>query len=321
MMPKKIRFQNWKLCLRFGVSGILLGWFVLAFDWREIVGSIREVSLRWIVLALFWIMAAMLISTIKWRAILKAQGFVFGYKQLWQIYWIGLFFNNFLPSSIGGDAWRVLRIGKISGDHAGAAASVVIERMLAAAGLAVVGLLAGFFRSEYWWGLTALFGVLFLLVLGLLGLLMWGKVPDRVVRRDNRLARFWRGIVQHGRLIRTQPLAFVKALFWSILFQICVVGVNYALFRGLDLSLSWVEALYIVPAISVLSMIPVGINGHGIREGAYVVLLGAYGVTQVAAFTASILFAFLVSLSSLYGGLLWLREKQTGVTEQSKMEV
>jgi len=184
---------------------------------------------------------------------------------------------------------------------------------LAAAGLSTVGLLASLMVADRRWELTALFTILVLSMAGLLSLLMLGKVPSWIAKQDNRWSQFLLGIAQHGQMIRTRPRALGVALLWSILFQTCVVGINYALFHGLNISLTWFEALYVVPAISVLAMIPVGINGYGIREGAYVVLLGAYGVTEVAAFSASILFAFLVSISSLYGGLLWLREKKFGL--------
>jgi uncharacterized membrane protein YbhN (UPF0104 family) len=77
----------------------------------------------------------MVISVTKWQLLLYAKKINLSWIELWHAYWAGLFFNNFLPSSIGGDALRIIWVGKSRGDSSGAAASVIVERILATAGI------------------------------------------------------------------------------------------------------------------------------------------------------------------------------------------
>jgi len=89
--------------------------------------------------------------------------------------------------------------------------------------------------------------------------------------------------------------------------------VNFGCFQALHITaLTGWDLLYVIPAISVAAMLPLGINGYGLREGAYVLLLGIYQVPASTAFIASLLFAFLVSLCSLYGGYTWFIHRSKG---------
>ncbi|MFZ3101686.1 MAG: lysylphosphatidylglycerol synthase transmembrane domain-containing protein [Desulfitobacteriaceae bacterium] len=301
---------KWTFYLRLTISLALITWFVVAFDWRQISGILQKVQTQWLSIALIWIIAAVLVSTLKWQIILQAQGLELSFKKLWHIYWMGLFFNNFLPSSIGGDALRILWVGKAMQDQPGATASVVLERILATTALAMVGIVGCLVVLNPWREIIMMFLTLIFITILLLLLITLGRLPDFILKRKNRFTQFLIGITEHGRKVKKHPKAIVSALFWSVVFQLCVVGTNYAIFRSLNLvSISWVKSLYVVPATSVAAMLPAGINGYGIREGAYVLLLRPYNVPEAGAFTASILFAFLVSVCSLWGGWVWLKKR------------
>jgi len=132
--------------------------------------------------------------------------------------------------------------------------------------------------------------------------------------RDWQDKRFVRGFLSHGQAMRGQRKMIIKVGFLSVLFQITVVAVNYAIFRSLHVdTLGWWDLVYIIPAISAIAMIPSGLTVTGYAK-AYVLLLDTYGVAGSAALAASLLFAVLVSLCSLYGGFLWLgnRDKSEG---------
>jgi uncharacterized protein (TIRG00374 family) len=301
--------RNRTLWLRVTISLVLITWFVKAFDWRQITGILHNAQVQWLVIAITWIIAAVLVSTFKWQIILRAQGFDLSFNKLWQIYWMGLFFNNFLPSSIGGDALRIFWVGRDTQDSSGAATSVVIERILATTALALVGLVGCLLVVNPWHEVIVMFLLLIIITIFLLILIIFGKLPDFILKRKNRVTQFLIGLINHGQNVRKRPLAILWVLLWSVVFQVCVVGTNYAIFRGLNLeTVGWSELLYVIPVTSVAAMLPLGINGYGVREGAYVLLLRPYNVPEVGAFTASLLFALLVSVCSLWGGWFWMRK-------------
>ncbi|PKM46378.1 MAG: hypothetical protein CVV03_05510 [Firmicutes bacterium HGW-Firmicutes-8] len=304
---------NWKLSLRLGISMILMGWFVFSINWTEIGRAFAVVSYPWLLAAVFWIVIAVVVSVHKWRLILRAQGMRLEWGELWSIYWAGLFFNNFLPSGIGGDGMRIIWVRKITGDGPGAAASVVTERILAAAGLALVGLSACLLKANPSPEITALFALLLLVSLVVVVFMMYGRLPGFVTNKDSKMARFITLFSGHGKLLAEHPGTVISVILWSAVFQLCVVGVNHCIFNGLHIGhVGWLEAMYVIPAVSAAAMLPLGINGYGIREGAYITLLAATGVPAALSFAASVMFAFLVSIFSLWGGWVWLRGREKG---------
>jgi uncharacterized protein (TIRG00374 family) len=289
------------------VSGLLLSWLIYSLDHIALSDVFLAAEPGWLILAGVLIIISIVVSVEKWSRILRAEGINLPWFQLWKVYWIGIFFNNFLPSSIGGDGIRILLTGRNISNVAGAASSVIIERLLAALGLALTGLVVvPITNSNRYVGW--LFILLIIVAAGLLFFLMLGRIPAWASRNDGNISGFVHGFLSHGNALRGQKKIIATVLCLSVLFQLTVVAVNYAILKGLHIELlSWWDLVYIVPAISAISMVPIGINGYGIREGAYVLLLSSYGVTGSAALGASLLFAVLVSFCSLYGGIYgWL---------------
>ena len=294
---------NWKVLLRASVSIALLLWLVLTIDWKGTVRILVQAQPEWIMMAIFWIILSMVVSVSKWQLLLNVQKIYLKWSELWRAYWAGLFLNNFLPSSIGGDAFRIVWVSKSSHDSAGAAASVIVERILAATGIALVGIVGGFFAGRLnGQAMTLLIGLM-LLSLVLLVVILRGRLPDTLFRKKGPIYEFFKGMDIHGSRMQANPAVLLLVLLLSVVFQLTVVAVNYSIFKALGISgLGWWDILFIIPITSAAAMLPVGINGYGVREGAYVALLASYHVSREAAFTSSILFAFLVSLCSLYGG-------------------
>lgn len=296
------------------VSGLLLSWLICRLDWIALREVFYSAEPGWLIIAGVFIVISMVVSVQKWSLVLQAEGINLPWFQLWKAYWIGIFFNNFLPSSIGGDGIRILLVGRSISNMAGAASSVIIERLLAATGLALTGLLAGLATTSNW-QVSWVFILLIFVSMGLLLFLMLGRIPSWVAKSDGRVSSFICGFLSHGQALRGQRKMIITVGFLSVLFQLTVVAVNYAVFRSLHVDLlGWWDLVYIIPAISAIAMVPIGINGYGIREGAYVLLFASYGVAGSAALGASLLFAVLVSFCSLYGGMIWLgsRERVAG---------
>lgn len=290
-----------KVMARGVVSLGLLIWLGLTVRWQEVGAALAGIDPAWLLAAVVSIVVSIIVSTIKWSLVLKAQHQPVALDFLWRTYWEGLFLNNFLPSSIGGDALRVIRVGQRLQDLAGGTASVVVERVLAMAGIALTGLLGALVLHHIAPAVLVLFSSLLLITVLMCGLIMSGLKPSG----QGRIRNFLQKMATHGQKIRHHWVTLIGVLILSVVFQLLVVAVNYCLFRALHVStISWWEACYLIPVTSAVAMIPVSINGFGVREGAYVGLLQGYQVSITMAFSCSLLFAFLVSLCSLYGGIL-----------------
>jgi len=309
MSVKKIFHANRKTCtllLKGFVSIFILAWLAYFLQWQELITILSGVKISWLLCSIVFIIASMVISVYKWQVVLQAQGMQFGYMELWRAYWVGLFFNNFLPSSIGGDAMRILWIASICGDTPGATNSVVIERILATAGMGMVGLLGAILVARpnsvvvfLYLALTVISGLLIIVVLGM-PFLKWSR------ENANPVAHFFQRLSVHSCRLQGNWGKLLQVVLASIVFHISVVAIGFSIFRSLGLNISVIESIYVIPLTIAAAMVPIGVNGYGLREGAYIALLGGYGISSNGAFASSVMFAFLVSMCSLYGGGVFL---------------
>jgi uncharacterized membrane protein YbhN (UPF0104 family) len=295
------------LCVRIAVSATILMLLCRGLDRDGLLRLVREADPGWMALAAAWVAASMAISTGKWRRLLLAQEIPVSWGTLWRSYWVGLFFNNFLPSSVGFDAIRVLTL-RDEGRTPGILLSVVVERLLALAGLALVGAIAvASGRAPA--GLGALFAVGGGFAVALVALVLFppalpsGRSGTRILAK---IRAFLSETAGEGRRLRAHPRTLLSGILWGAAFQLTVIAVNYSLLRAFGASIGLLEACAAIPAVSVAAMIPLSINGFGFREGATVSLLGFYGIAHETAFAVSLSFALLVAAESLYGGLLWI---------------
>ncbi len=302
-----------KSALRIIVSGVLLFLVYRSIDVGEAMGLLLRPHPYWVLAAILWIIGSMVISADKWLVIMEGQGLSISWREAWDCYWVGIFFNNFMPSSIGGDAFRIWRAGKAAGSRPGVFLSVIFERLLALSGLALLGLAAAAFLPG-----SKVFaaGFLGLVIAGII--LAWmvtrgisvfpscGSIRNRILKH---LIENLTAARDYGMKLSLKGSVWIRTIFWSLLFQIAVVMIYVCVFRAIDLKIGWIQASFAIPAISAFSMIPVSINGSGLREGAAIALLAPWGIHPEAAATSSFIFGVLVSITSLYGGVILALER------------
>jgi uncharacterized protein (TIRG00374 family) len=300
------------LAARILASAALLGILFAVSDFRKIAGTLAGARPLWLGIGLILIGVSVLLSAFKWRLILEAQGLKLGFWALSGDFASGLFFNNFLPSSIGGDGVRILLVGRRSGRSGEAASSVVIDRLLAGAALGAVGLVASLFAlHSAWWIQAALAGIAFASAV-LVFVAAIGRAPRFLARKTGKAAEFLRGFIAAGEALRGRSGALAASFGGSVLFQISVAAVVAASMVALGLPLPpAADIVFVSVSASFLAMVPLGINGYGLREAAYVFLLAPYGIPAPSAVAVSVLFALLVGAFSLTGAVTWLVNKPT----------
>jgi uncharacterized membrane protein YbhN (UPF0104 family) len=224
---------------------------------------------------------------------------------------IGTFFTQVLPTSIGGDAVRILLAGRRGLPYGRAFSGVMLER--ASGLLALVALVAG---GALWLGgrldppalrfflLAALPGLL--AVLGLLCVLDRLPLPARLAGP----ARPFQALAADARRVMLAPLASLALLLLSAAAQLCTVGSVWLLAQGLGLPLGLWDSLALVPAIVLITFFPLSFAGWGVREGAAVVLLGFAGLAADEALAVSVLLGLGSLAAGLPGCLLWLRTRR-----------
>jgi glycosyltransferase 2 family protein len=295
--PQRTRRIGWLTLVQGLVSLCLLFWVVRQVSWVELAHNLSIASPSLIVLTCLLYYIGIVLSCCKWQSILKIEGVSVPLFRLLRWYLIGSFANNFLPTDVGGDLGRGFYASRSIGQSALIARSILVERLT---GLAVMLMLA-------WIGLIIIAHqvIIALLLAGagiLVSLMVWllfVGVANRLPERLQAILELWRSIWQQYRL---QPARIGWILIASLIFQLMAGFGAWVNFRAVGMSLPLSTMLLVFAMASVLGLLPISVNGWGVKESVYIGLL-----TPVIASPGNILagvllgraLAFLLSLAGV----------------------
>lgn len=302
------------LFLRVGITVTLIGLVLWKLDLVDLAAKFAEFDPAWTTLAFLTVFGAVIVSAWKWGLILCERGYPLPYPRLVHHYFVGLFFNNVLPTTVGGDAVRAWETTKDTGEVPEAMGSVVTERLIAGVALGFTALLGLPFvdLSPNLFLLVTAFLVIDLL---LVGLFLVPKVAEGIVAKllPPRFAGLRDAVTNTVLVVRStlkNPGLFIKVTLLSILFQIFVAAVNACIFRAMDVQVTLAECVIYTPMIFTVTMLPISLSGLGVREAAYWYFFAQVGVSQVDAVVASLAFFIIVGISSLPGAPLFVLNRK-----------
>ncbi len=312
--PSSGRRRGARWMLKLLVSVALIGWILSRADLGEVGAALLGADLRLVAAALALNVVGWTLSIGRWRLLLKARGVVVSPLRMLQAYLSAVFFNNLLPSTVGGDSLRMYESWRWGAGKAGAVAVVGVDRLmgiLVLLGFAVVALLLAPQVVEelpylpLWVGGGAL---------GILGIAGLGLLPVPRVRRwiEERLhflpISLVRPLKNFGGALqsfRDQPQALWGALGLSTLLQLNVIVHFYLIALSLSLDLSFAAFFLVIPIVLALMAIPISVNAIGIRENAFVFFLGLFGVALGDALAFAWIGFGLVLVQGALGGIVY----------------
>ena len=310
--------------LRLGVSALLIAWMLGRAELSRVGDVLRAADATLIALAFATYFVGYLVSVARWRVLLAVQGIRPRFSYLYWSFMIGVFFNQLLPTTIGGDVARYQYTA--AGGRGAALSAVLLDRVFGTVSLmvfAMAGLALALVHGDETLPQGLLRPVAALLVVGLLILvfafLLPGPASSLLRRAVLMLPRGGRGpfekLLGAFAAFRGRHYVAFAALGWSLVLQCVVVGHYYlaGLALGIDVPLS--AYVFIVPLATVVTALPISINGIGVREGILGYLLGLYGVDPSTSLVfAWVLYAMLLG-QGLLGGVVfallkaWRRER------------
>lgn len=312
--------------IRYSLSAGVLTWLILRTNMGH-VGSILLGADPWMTSLAF---AAYLLSVgavaYRWRLLLIAQGIAMSFPRAIKLYFIGNFFSNFLPTSVGGDAVRAMSARSDTGSKIDALASVFVERfvgLFAIVTLALVGFLLIALHLEHTY-IVPITLILFVAMLATFLILFNRWWVDRfkgwfhhlkVFHLGERATRLHEILYRYGGNRTALGLNFLI----SILFQGLIVLMNIFATEALHIAVDPVYFIVIVPAIGIISMFPFSINALGFREGGYVFLFDRIGHPAPEALALSLTLYGITVLSSLPGALFFSLGKRNQTSSKATL--
>jgi uncharacterized membrane protein YbhN (UPF0104 family) len=290
--------------VKVAVAAVLIALVARAFDLRGLAGYFARLDAATAAAVTVIALLVLPVQTWRWTMVLDASATPLPFGRALAIVLIGHFFNQSLPSTVGGDAmrmWCAWRAGLAPG---AAAASVVFDRVISLAGLLALTVCGLPWLLELVPDPAARSAIAAVVAAGIAGLLAGAVAARRpALVPDWRYARGF--AARAGRLL-DHPWRMVASLAFAAAGVVCFCAMVYLLAGALEARLTFVQALLLVPPVMLVSVIPVSVAGWGLREGAMVVALGFVGVEPAAAFAVSVLFGIAVAVVSLPGAVLWL---------------
>lgn len=303
--------------LRIVITLILLFYIIDRLNLERFLELIREAQLNYIIIALLILAFSYFVNTYAWGLLLGAQGIEVPLSKLASYYLIGLFFNNFLLSSVGGDIVKAYQLARYTQKTVDSSVSIIASRFATILALLIICLISSIIGYKL--GIAdPLFFFLFLIFLSSLILIF-------ILFNINILSRLksWFSSFRSARVrdlifqihssvssYKNNPLVVFKVIIFSLIFQIISILVPYVISLAVGLKVSIFYFLIFIPLIRIVILLPISFNGLGLREGAYVALFSQIGVTPEMSFSISILGYFMLTCISLIGGVLYLFGKR-----------
>jgi uncharacterized membrane protein YbhN (UPF0104 family) len=301
--------------------GMLAYVLLVRVDLVELAGVVA--GARWGFLAVGTLLAILGVAlrAVRWHALLRAIEIDAGLGRLIGLYFVGTFFNIFLPSGFGGDAVRVMELARQSKRTPEAIGTVLVDRANGLWVLFILGLLSLPLAAQYIPTQTVLLlGVVSSaaviggwLVMGT-GFLPWLGSKVRLPGQA-KLERFYGAVSGCGRAALGQASAV------SLLFNLMNITVNYTIARGLNVDRPFWIFFAFAPILSVSLLVP-SIGGLGIRETAHMLMYGTVGVGDAAATAMGLAqFAAQTLVPGLIGGTMYAIEGMRGLRTRAEGEV
>jgi uncharacterized protein (TIRG00374 family) len=306
------------LAAKIGVSVALLAYLFSNANLQALYQRVRggDTLLFGVAVVGYGCMLAM--STWRWHLLLRTQGYPASLRRLSETYLVAMFFNNFLPSNIGGDIVRVRDSSKLTGSTTAAVAVVSIDRILGFGALyflALVSYVLGGPALRHLAGARTIVIVVGVIFCSLVYVFFRPGTARRVVGASRLASMPWFQerfeTVQGAVHVYREELGSVFVAFAaSVGLQSLMVLYYFVIAHALRIPLSVSACFLMVPLCTLIQTIPVSFNGWGIRESVFALYFTQIGLPRESALAFSLVGAGLIVLLSLSGAVVWAARGQ-----------
>ncbi len=313
----------WMDLLQVAASVLLVVLIVHRFSFGRLKEQVLQTNALALVLPFAILVAANVLGALQWGWILRASGLQAGFGRIIRVYWTGLFLNNFLPGSVGGDVYKVFVVGRETGGLTRVVGATIVDRVM---GLAVLCTLAsltalGTLGTQNAPMHLSLFVLAFTSALLLVSALVLhprgGAWLIHVVARIRwlglgaRLSKVLDDLQQYRSRTRLLNGAFLLSLGVQTSRVVAHFAVAQAMGWGLG-SHDLAKFFLVIPILGLLMALPISFGGWGVREWVGVALFEPLGHGGEEAVTLLALTASLSLIASLPGAVAYFLGSRRG---------
>ncbi|MCX5693364.1 MAG: lysylphosphatidylglycerol synthase transmembrane domain-containing protein [Candidatus Omnitrophica bacterium] len=298
-----------KFIISFGLL-LLLVW-IMRKDAGEVIEILKNSNKFFIMLSVAVNILISIGFACRLRMLLSGKKIMLSIRDAVRLTFIGYFYNNFLPTTIGGDIAKAYYASKKTNDKAASYAAVFMDRILGLVSTLIIALIGLIFIGKDMDNKFIVWSVPFLCFLAASMIVFLFKKNNKTADDSSDKKGIFNNVKAKAsklytaiNLYRNNPVLLIKVVILSFILQSLSIATIYmfALSVGGDISL--LKLFFIIPLVWTISMLP-SLNGLGVREGAFVYFLKGY-IGAEKAFAISVLCLGLIMFSSLAGGIFQL---------------
>lgn len=293
------------LSLKIIVSFLLISYIILKNDIGLILDSLYKSNIFYFLIATLLIIVNYIFSSLRWKYLVLDGKISFSY--MCKLYFIGAFFNNFLPTSIGGDAYKILKLGEKIGSKTNAFTATFLERFIGMIALLLISVYGYLNYSTF--NIIDFIGIFLLIISAFIFFVAFYPKftfkPKFLKKAFDLLDKIHTSFSRY----RKEPIILFYSLLASIVVQLSAVFTQYYIFKSLEITLPINFSLFAFPVIFLSGYAIPSVNGIGSQEVLYTNFFGMVGVAAVVCVASSFLYHISRLLVSLIGGILYLYEK------------
>lgn len=306
--------MNNKIILKLVLSFSLIIILIMRIDGAEFLSTIAQARIPFLIFVYLTLIPGTLIRTYKWKLLLKVQGIYRPqYLKLWGLYFVGVFFSNFLPTEAGGDIFRGYEVGKISGQRSKAMVAVFMERITGFFAVILYAVLGVMLNRKIAAELKIDYFIAAFCLISILSVCLF--LNRTFVRSIKTLFNFKiiQEFIEKIKIIYEVFYEYKKnkkdlmfSLLISLVFQLHAIWYSYALLKCINVNIPFIQFVLVIPIITIISILPVTINSLGLREGAFVYIFTFLGATISASLALAIMYRIGMIIPSILGGIIFV---------------
>ncbi|MEN3335891.1 MAG: glycosyltransferase 2 family protein [Blastocatellia bacterium] len=315
---KKTLFTLLKIAVSLGILAYI---FLRVVDIDKLWGELKTANPLYFIAAVVVYFLVQGLSAWRWYVLLKPQGIDVPFSRILAYYFLGMYFNFFLPSAIGGDVVKVYYLNKETKQLSASTTSVFFDRDIGMGGLVLIALVTVIFanpahiqingvprKTEFILGfaliaagfllanLAIFYRPTYNLLHRLLSLFKMKKVDDKIER-----------LFTSVNVYRNRWGLIVGTMLISLGVQVGCALVNLLAAKAIGLDKAGLaDYLVFIPAIGLISMIPISVGGTGVREAAYIWMFSSIDVPEHQALALALLWLGVIAITSLPGGIVYI---------------
>jgi glycosyltransferase 2 family protein len=310
---KKRGFQIFMALFKVVVSGALITWLLVKFDLKQSATVFSGIKWYYLLAGVLMLILSQIINASRLKLLLSAQNVNIPYLYSLSITFIGLFANNFLPGSVGGDILKVGALIRAGADKTVTTLSVVTDRVMNLAAvillLPTLLVLPVLLPARQPLLLASIVATGLMMVLSLIAV-VWTmeRLSERLRQRESgilqKVGLLFKTIIYRFNAWKTQPSIVLSALGLSIISVLCVIVANYIASQSTDLRIDFIQMIAVSVIAYFIALVPVSFNGLGLQEVSFVYLLAGLGAAEEQSLAVALLVRFFYVAASLIGGLI-----------------